>query len=679
VSVSFDDDRPPRPAASEVSEDTVGIARRPNVVPRLSSLAAQAHAKPLTRPPVAPPVEPQAEPQAEPHVEPAARAPAGEEGATPAPLVPRFPVVELPAPDPADLEDSVELPEGADPEYGPQPMVGPQPMIGPQREPVTVRQGRNGPRSTGVHAFAGAGIGAGLGSVAGGVVGGALGAVFGGGPLGMLFGGLVGVGAGALLGAGVGALAGAGVGAFRNRTSARQAAAAAPETSPEDLSALLADKDPAVRKAALANPNVSPEDLGEILSAAGQGSLNEETRDVVITAIRHRNTTPEALNTLAQRTEDHLVLGAIAEQPVTTPDTLLEMTKNEASNSVPFVMFRLATRQELPPEGIANLLDWCERYAKERGSWRSILKVISDHPRAGAQAERAKDIIASMDGQDADSARRDNVEQEFGVRPPVDRRSEFARAVDNSPLHASRDTDGATAQARSLGFTNVDLSDFSPESANEVVATLTELKRRYPTVSGLEFLGSISTHGKELQSREKTPVTNHENTSAYTSSGGVDRKGTRGIAVGDSMASSDTAGANTHLGSYQSGHNSTANMAGVIAHEFGHAIQNHLELTKSFQQIKYQLAIMRMRGDTAVAREVSMYGASHNGHGDPNKELFAELFADYIMSRSPSKNAEFIGHMTDDALKSESTDPAFQNPLEARDQRELARRNSDWD
>jgi hypothetical protein len=35
--------------------------------------------------------------------------------------------------------------------------------------------------------------------------------------------------------------------------------------------------------------------------------------------------------------------------------------------------------------------------------------------------------------------------------------------------------------------------------------------------------------------------------------------------------------------------------------------------------------------------------------------------------------------MTDAALKAESTDPEFQNPLEARDQRELAARNSDWD
>ena len=673
MSVSFDDDRPPRRAAAGPSQDTGAVARRPVVVPKLATLAAQAHAQPQTQPQIEPRAEPQAEPEAP------APAPVADELAAPAPQVPRYPVVELPAPDPADLEDSVELPAGADPEYGPQPMVGPQPMIGPQPEPVTVRQGRNGPRSTGVHAFAGAGIGAGLGSVAGGVAGGALGAVFGGGPLGMLFGGLVGVGAGALLGAGVGALAGAAVGAFRNRTSARLAAASAPETSPEDLSPLLADEDPAVRKAALANPNVSPDDLDKILRDASVGPLNDKTRDVVITAIRHRNTSAEALDSLARSTDDHLLLGAIAEQQVTTPDTLLEMTKREAGSSVPFVMFRLACRQEMPPEGLGNMLDACEHYAIERGSWRAVLKLIKDHPRAGAQAERASDIIAKMDGEDPDRTRRDNVEQEFGVRPPPDRRSAFARAVDSSPLHANRDTDAATAEAQSLGFTNVDLSDFSPESANEVVATLSELKRRYPTVSGMEFLGSISTHERATEELGGKPSASKKNTSAYTSSAGVDRKGTRGFAIGDDMASSDTAEANIHLGSYQSGHNSTQNMAGVIAHEFGHAVQNHLELTKSFRQIKEQLARMRVKGDTPVAREVSMYGASHSGHGDPNKELFAELFSDYIMSSSPSENAQVIGHMTDDALKAESTDPEFQNPLEARDQRELAARNSDWD
>lgn len=672
MSVSFDDDRPPQPAAAEAFQDTGAVARRPVVVPRLATLAAQAYAQPPAQAQVAPQVQTPAE----------APAPVADEPAAPAPQVPHYPVVELPPPDAADLEDSIERPDGADADYGPQAEIGPQPMIGPQPEPVAVRQGRHAPSSTGLHAFAGAGVGAGLGSVAGGVVGGALGAVFGGGPLGMLFGGLIGVGAGALLGAGVGALAGAGVGAFRNRTSARLAAASAPETSAEDLTPLLEDKDPAVRKAALANPNVAPEDLGRILRDAGEGRLDETTRDVVITAIRHHNTTPEALDSLARSTDDHLVLGAIAEQQVTTPDTLLEMTRREAGSSVPFVMYRLACRQEMPPEGLENLLDACEHYAIERGSWRSVLRQIKEHPRAGAQADRAKDIIARMDGQDPDRARRDNVEQEFGVRPPPDRRSELARAVDSSPLHANRDTDAATAEAKSLGFTDVDLSDFSAESANEVVATLSELKRRYPTVSGLEFLGSISTHERAtraIDGERATPKERKENTSAYTSSAGVDRKGTRGFAIGDDMASSDNAGASIHLGSYQSGHNSTANMAGVIAHEFGHAVQNHLELTKSFRQIKEQLARMRAKGDTPVAREVSMYGASHSGHRDPNRELFAELFADYIMSSSPSENAQLIGRMTDAALKAESTDPDFQDPLEARDQRQLAARTTDWD
>jgi len=664
MSVSFDEDHVKRPASAPPTLDTGGIAHRPTVVPSLASLAARA-AAPQSGPQAAPLSDPQAAPLSDPQAAPQLESNEAEQAA-PLPVVPFVP-------DPADLEESIERPEGADPEFAQQPTYGPEPMIGPRPKPVTVREGRNRPRSTGAHALGGAGIGAGLGSVAGGVVGGALGAVFGGGPLGMLFGGLIGVGAGALLGAGVGALTGAGIGAFRNRTSARLAAASAGDTSPEDLSPLLEDEDPAVRKAALANPNVKPDDLAKILSEAGQGPLSSKTRDVVITAIRHRNTSAEALDSLARRTDDHLVLGAIAEQGATTPDTLMEMSRYEAANSVPFVMFRLAERQEMPPEGLSNLLDACEHYAIERGSWRSVLRLIKEHPRAGAQAERAKDIIARMDGEDPDRTRRDNVEQEFGVRPPPDRRSEFARAVDNSPLHFNRDTDAATDEAKTLGFTNVDLSDFSPESANEVVATLSELKRRYPTVSGLEFLGSISTHTKQEKERGLTSASPQDNTSAYTAHGGVERKGTRGFAIGDSMAASDTAGADIHRGSYQSGHNATANMAGVMTHEFGHAVQNHLELTKSFRQISYQLAIMRVNGDTPVAREVSMYGASHNLGRDPNKELFAELFSDYIMSSTPSPNAELIGHMVDAALKAESSDPDFQNPLEARDQRQIAR------
>jgi hypothetical protein len=43
------------------------------------------------------------------------------------------------------------------------------------------------------------------------------------------------------------------------------------------------------------------------------------------------------------------------------------------------------------------------------------------------------------------------------------------------------------------------------------------------------------------------------------------------------------------------------------------------------------------------------------------------MFSDYIMNRSPSKNAKVVGKVAEAALKSEQTDDMFTDPLAQRD------------
>jgi hypothetical protein len=601
---------------------------------------------PDAAPQVDPDAAPQVDPDAAPQVDPQA---AGQIPAQVAPL----PVVPF-VPDPADLEASQE-------EEGP--------VYGPETRPIPTT--RRLPRSTGKHATAGGMAGGAIGAAAGLALGGVLGGVFGGGVLGAAAGGLLGLAGGALLGAGAGALVGAGVGAFRNRKKARLERAQGWDVSPADVGELMQDDDIDVVTAAVQNPNARGEDLGKLLSEAGYGPTPPKALKVFSEAINHPNVNPDDIHSLAERTDDIHLLKAIADSDMTRPDTLLAMTQPDhtASSTVPLVMGALARRDDLPAEGVSNLLDSVENYAQDRAVWATILHNLRYHPNVGAKEPRARQLSARLNRETPDFEER-QANAAGGPMAPTDRRSQLAKDVDNSPLGATGDLDSATAQARALGFQNVDLSDFDLASANEVVATLTKLKERFPTVSGLEYIGSANKH------RMPGLKESGENTVAYTAHAGHETAGWRGIAVSNKFTG-DAAATNSQLArDERKGWSSTGALSGVIAHEFGHAVQNHLELTNSFDTIREHLMGMHSKGAASIAREVSGYATVCSNGGDPTGELFAELFSDYVMNRSPSRNAKVVGKLAEATLKSEQTDDTFTDPLVKRDA--MARASDMW-
>jgi hypothetical protein len=296
---------------------------------------------------------------------------------------------------------------------------------------------------------------------------------------------------------------------------------------------------------------------------------------------------------------------------MTTPDTLLTMTQPDhpASATVPMVMSVLARRRELPQEGVSNLLNAAESHAEDKSSWESLLKLLARHPNAGPEADRARTALRRLDEATPDFAQRQQDAGGTNGMAPTDRRSTMAKEIDNSPLGATGDLDSATAQARALGFQNVDLSEFDLAAANEVVATLTKLRERFPTVSGLEYIGSANKH------RMPGIKKNDENVVAYTAHAGHETAGWRGIAVSDKFAG-NAAKTNPQLArDERTGWSATGSLSGVIAHEFGHAVQNHLELTNKFETIREHLMGMHGKGAHSVAREVSADGGIHGAAG----------------------------------------------------------------
>jgi len=88
--------------------------------------------------------------------------------------------------------------------------------------------------------------------------------------------------------------------------------------------------------------------------------------------------------------------------------------------------------------------------------------------------------------------------------------------------------------------------------------------------------------------------------------------------------------------------NGTGSISGVIAHEYGHVVENHLRATGQFDEIAIEVQQTFDLGPLLVSSEVSAYARKSE------QELFAEAFAEYQMMDHPRPFAERIGKLVDE-------------------------------
>ena len=92
----------------------------------------------------------------------------------------------------------------------------------------------------------------------------------------------------------------------------------------------------------------------------------------------------------------------------------------------------------------------------------------------------------------------------------------------------------------------------------------------------------------------------------------------------------------------------TGSVVGATAHEFGHAVENHLRATGQFTpELQAAVDSEWSRGPSGVSAEVGEYAAKSR------QELFAEAFAEYKCSDSPRSAAKTIGVHIDNILREE--------------------------
>lgn len=229
------------------------------------------------------------------------------------------------------------------------------------------------------------------------------------------------------------------------------------------------------------------------------------------------------------------------------------------------------------------------------------------------------------------------------------RRSEFQQKVARSEAQEVQSLTEAEDYAReNLGIDRVDFSDFDQRTANEVNATLEALQDKYPEVGGIDYLGSIQSRNEAIENEHPEFAANRPDVIAEPKDGlvavtlsGCD--GFDGIALNQKWANDfDQTQFNCRLDEIGGGSaEATGSVSGVVAHEFGHTVENYLVRTGRFHEIASELAALEAAGVDAVAEGVSEYASKGES------ELFAEAFAEYQINDNPRPAARRIGELVD--------------------------------
>jgi hypothetical protein len=235
--------------------------------------------------------------------------------------------------------------------------------------------------------------------------------------------------------------------------------------------------------------------------------------------------------------------------------------------------------------------------------------------------------------------------------------SDFQQKVAQSEAQEVESLTEAEDYAReNLGIDRVDFEHFDQRTANDVNATLEVLQDKYPEVGGLDYLGTIQVRNQDIKAErpdlvpgleEREPDLLQLPTDGTVAAALHGVEGFDGIALNDTWSGSYE-DSNEAMARDEAQHGSaegTGSMSGVVAHEFGHLVENHLEATGRFGEVEAEIDALRSKGVEAVKSEISNYAWKSR------QELFAEVFAEYQMNPHPSETALRIGAIVDRHLR----------------------------
>ncbi len=206
-------------------------------------------------------------------------------------------------------------------------------------------------------------------------------------------------------------------------------------------------------------------------------------------------------------------------------------------------------------------------------------------------------------------------------------------------------SEAETFAKEELGFRRTDLGDFDLASAREVNASLDALRTKYPQVDGLDYLGSIQSRNATLKAEQPQVAAQNPDVVAEPTAGevAVTLKGAgdmSGISFNERWVSDfSTAQARMRLDEAAGfSAQGAGSMRGVVAHEFGHAVENHLRHTGDYYQVAGKVIDdVTVHGGNWITENVGFYAKTSP------QELFAELFAEYQCSEYPRETAQKLG------------------------------------
>jgi hypothetical protein len=276
---------------------------------------------------------------------------------------------------------------------------------------------------------------------------------------------------------------------------------------------------------------------------------------------------------------------------------------------------------------------------------------------AGSRDQSPDSTVEIPPNQTHEELARDAVEDAL-VHPAsdlneADEQSDFQQKVAHSEAQDVLSTSEAEDYAREkLEIPRVDYSDFDQKTANEVNATLEVLRDKYPEVGGFEYLGTIQGRNEAIkrENPELAAIRREETAEPAESVAAVNLResdGYNGITINREWASDFSRSTyNARKDEvFEGSARGTGSVSGIVAHEFGHSVENHLRDSGQFGEVQSKLNQIKSGGFEYVASKVSRYATSSD------QELFAELFAEHQLNAEPREPAREVGEIVDRKLR----------------------------